>query len=84
MSINRARKQAAGRLGLEFRKRYAALIDARGEDEIQTRAIELGALFNDNVEYVIWALMEVGGLDPQPPEPIRRHVALPQPAFLQD
>lgn len=74
MSINRARKMAAARLGIELGKRYEALVNARGDDETVKAAVDLGSLFNDNIAFVIWALKNQGGLDPSAPEPIRRPV----------
>lgn len=81
MSKNRARKQAACRLGIEFQKRYEKLALASGPDEITIAAVELGQLFNDNVEFVIWCLKTIGGLNPPGPEPVRRmRPILPVPA----
>lgn len=72
MSIARKRKAAAARLGIEFQRRYERLALAVGEDEISLRAVELGEIFNTNIEFVIWVLKEYGGLNPKRPEPIRK------------
>jgi len=69
MSISRDRKEAAKRIGLELKKRYNAMVTAGNDpEEITLRSIELGALFNDNIEFIIWALCTFGGLTPPPPE----------------
>lgn len=63
MSNARNRRAAAGRLGLEFQKRHRALALAVGEDEIAQAAVNLGQLFNDNIEFVVWVMKEFGGID---------------------
>lgn len=69
MSVSRDRKEAAKRLGLELKKRYNALVTSGNDpEEINLRAIELGALWNENVEFIIWALCTFGGLNPPAPE----------------
>lgn len=73
----RARKQACRVLGIELQNRYRALVEAQGDDEIAAKAVELGKLFNDNIEFVIWALKKQGGLEPPNPEPIRTRPRLP-------
>lgn len=71
MSAARKRKVAAARLGVEFQQRYERLVLANGADEVAVAAVDLGQLFNDNVEFVIWTLKTIGGLNPPAPEPIR-------------
>lgn len=66
----RKRKMAAARLGIEFEKRYERLALASGKGEIAMRAVELGQLFNDNIEFVIWALKSQGGLNPPNPQTV--------------
>jgi hypothetical protein len=79
VSIARARKEASRVLGIEMEKRFRALAEAVGEQEIGLAAIHLGALFNDNIEFVIWALKKQGGLEPKSPELINRDVpAMPK------
>lgn len=71
MSAARKRKAAAARLGIEMEQRYGNLALARDRDEVAAAAVELGQLFNDNIEFMIWALKSVGGLNPPNPEQIR-------------
>lgn len=78
MSNLRRRKAAAVRLGIELEKRYEALVLAKGEEEVTVAAVDLGELFNDNIEFVIWALKKVGGLNPPNPEPVTKPVTLPK------
>lgn len=63
MSPVRARREAAKRLGLALQAKYRALVEATGEDAIQNAAIELGSIFNSNIEFVINVLKDYGGLD---------------------
>lgn len=62
MSPARARREAAKRLGLILQAKYRALVEASGEDAIQNAAIELGGIFNTNIEFVINVLKDYGGL----------------------
>lgn len=79
MSVARKRKAAAARLGIEFQKRYEKLAFANDADEVTVAAVDLGQLFNDNVEFVIWVLKKLGGLNPPNPEEIRK-IRPPTPA----
>lgn len=79
MSVARKRKAAAARLGIEFQKRYERLAFANGADEVTVAAVDLGQLFNDNAEFVIWALKKLGGLNPPNPEEIKK-IRPPTPA----
>lgn len=80
MSVSRARKQAAAKLGGEIQMRYQRLVTAVGQDEIAIAATDLGMIFNDNVEFIIWALKTYGGLNPKPPERVKRPAPVPPPA----
>lgn len=71
MSNARNRKAAAGRLGLEFQKRHRALALAVGEDEIAQAAVNLGQLFQDNIEFVVWVMKEFGGIEQLPFQPTK-------------
>lgn len=62
-SVNRDRKNSAQITALEMQKRYALLVTAAGEEEITAAAVDLGKLFNDNIDIIIWALRKAGGLD---------------------
>lgn len=72
MSVARKRKAAAARLGIEFQKRYERLAFAQGADEVTVAAVDLGQLFNDNAEFVIWTLKKFGGLNPPNPDEIKK------------
>lgn len=63
MSAARARREASKRLALAMGTKYRALVEAVGEDAIQNAAIELGVLFNTNIEFVINVLRDYGGLE---------------------
>lgn len=79
MNPTLARKKAAANLGTALHARHQALALAVGEEEISAAAVELGKLFNDNIEFVIWVLKHHGGLNPAPFQP-RRSMAAPHPA----
>lgn len=81
MSIARKRKAAAARLGIEFQRRYERLALAVGEDEISLRAVELGEIFNTNIEFIIWVLKHHGGLNPTPITPRRVPATPPRQHF---
>lgn len=82
MSKARDRREASARLGLELRKRYNDLVAAQGEQELIRASVPLGVCFNENVEFMIWVLLEFGGVEQMPmkarerPQPITP--ALPQ------
>lgn len=63
MSTARNRRTAAARLGLEFQKRHRALALAGDADEVTVAAVDLGSLFQDNIEFVINVLKAYGGMD---------------------
>lgn len=54
MSINRARKEAAKRLGLALEQKYRNLVLANphDQDEVAQAAVDLGQCFNDNIKFV--------------------------------
>ena len=66
MSNARKRKDASARLGLEIQKKFQQLAMATGESEINQAAMELGEVFNSNLEFVIWVLKEYGGIEQLP------------------
>ena len=68
MSVSKRRKAASLKLGGEMKKRLENLVLAVGQDEIAMRAVELGQVFNDNTEFIIWVLQTYGGGNPPPPE----------------
>lgn len=72
MSIVNKRKAAAAHLGIAIHQRYENMVTATSEDELVAAAVELAQVMYENVEFVIWALKKVGGLDPAPPEEIRK------------
>jgi len=66
MSAARDRKQAAKMLGITMQAQLRALLEAVGNDEIQTAAIILGDTFNRNSEFICWVLKEYGGVKQMP------------------
>lgn len=76
MSVARARREASKRLGLALQAKYRALVEATGQEDIQNAAIELGNVFNTNIEFVINVLKHYGGLDAKF-EPMTRAGPLP-------
>lgn len=72
MSTANKRKAAAAHLGIAIHQRYENLVTASGDDEIVAATVELAQVMYENVEFVIWALKKTGGLNPAPPEEIKR------------
>jgi hypothetical protein len=79
LSRPRARKEAAKALGIAIQTRYRKLLEASGEDEIVVATADLAQCMYENVEFTIWALKTVGGMNPPPPEELRK-ISAPQPA----
>lgn len=87
MSGDRRRKEAAKRLGIAIHQRYENLVNASGEgdDAITVATVDLATVMYENVEFVIWALKKMGGLNPPPPEEIKHvDVKRPVPAPAND
>src|SRR5438309_6044377 len=77
----RARRDAAKVLGVALQTRYRKLLEANGDDEIVVATGDLATCMYKNVEFVIWALKSLGGMNPPPPEQFRTPSApAPQPA----
>lgn len=75
----RSRRDAAKTLGIALQTRYRKLLEATGEDEIVIATADLAQCMYENVEFVIWALKAQGGMNPPPPEQLRK-ITPPQPA----
>lgn len=67
----RARKAAAQALALAMQGRYRRLLEATGEDEIVVATADLAQVMYENVEFTIWALKTVAGMNPPPPEVLK-------------
>jgi len=65
----RARREASKNLGIAMQYRLKNLKDAQGDEAIAAASIELGVLFNDNVEFIVWVLKEYGGVEQMPFQP---------------
>lgn len=76
----RSRRDAAKVLGVALQTRYRKLIEATGEDEIVIATADLAQCMYENVEFVIWALKHHGGMNPPPPEQLRRITPMKTPA----
>lgn len=79
MSVVNKRKAAAAYLGIAIHQRYENLVSATGEDELVAATVDLARVMYENVEFVIWALKTVGGLDPAPPKEIKKVRATRKP-----
>lgn len=65
-SAARDRKEASKRLGIALQAKYRKMLEAEGNEQITAAAIDLGALFNQNIEYICWVLKEYGGVQQMP------------------
>lgn len=68
----RSRRDAAKVLAVALQSRYRKLLEATGEDEIVVATSDLAQTMYENVEFVIWALKSQGGMNPPPPEELRK------------
>jgi hypothetical protein len=81
-----ARRHAAKVLGIALQTRLRRLYDAQSnndENEIIVATADMAQCMYENVEFVIWALKSVGGMNPPPPEalkPISKHHVPSPPA----
>lgn len=75
----RARRDAAKMLGVAIQTRYRKYLEATGDDEVVVTTSDLAQCMIENMEFIIWALKSVGGMNPSPPETLRR-ITPPQPA----
>lgn len=64
----RSRRDAAKVLGIALQTRYRKLLEATGEDEIVMATVDLSQCMYENIEFAIWALKSIGGMNPPPPE----------------
>src|SRR4051812_7989083 len=87
----RARRNAAKVLALTLQNRLRALYDAQtenDEDKIVMATANLAQVMYENIEFAIWALKSVAGMNPSPPEmlkPITQHAPSPanDPRFVK-
>jgi hypothetical protein len=75
----RARRDASKVLGVALQARYRKLLSATGEDETVVATADLAQCMYENIEFVIWALKQLGGMNPPPPEQLRK-ITMPQAA----
>jgi hypothetical protein len=71
----RARRDASKMLALALSVRYRKLLQASGDDETVVATADLAQCMYENIEFVIWALKSLGGLNPPPPEELRKITA---------
>ena len=76
----RARKEAAKVLAVNLQARYRVYLEATGNDEIMVATGALAQCMIENIEFMIWALKSIGGMNPAPPEELRRISPAPMPA----
>lgn len=72
MSAPHDRKVASRVLAIALQADYRKMLSAVGNEEITAAAVNLGQTFNDNIEFIIWALKTYGGMHAPPPEPVRK------------
>lgn len=79
----RSRRDASKVLAVALQTRLRRLYDAQNnnvEDEIVIATADLAQCMYENIEFVIWALKSQGGMNPPPPEQLRRITPIPAPA----
>lgn len=78
----RARRDAAKVLAVNLQARYRAYLEATGNDEIMVATGALAQCMIENIEFMIWALKSIGGMNPAPPEELNRISPAPKPETL--
>ena len=69
----RARRDAAKMLGVALQARYRKFLESAGNEDATVIATgDLAQCMYENVEFIIWALKSVGGMNPPPPEQLNR------------
>lgn len=69
----RARRDAAKVLAVALQTRYRRFLDSAGDENATVIATaDLAQCMYENVEFILWALKHVGGMNPPPPEELRR------------
>lgn len=80
----RARRDAAKVLAVALQSRYRKLLESsdQGEDAVVVATADLAQCMYENVEFVIWALKSIGGMNPPPPDQLNKvsSFAAPPPA----
>lgn len=80
----RARKEAARVLAVSLQTRYRKFLESAGDENATVIAsADLAQCMYENIEFVMWALKSIGGMNPPPPEEIRKPSA-PQPMPAND
>lgn len=72
------RREAAKTLGIALQTRYRKLLEASGDDEVVVATADLAQCMYENIEFIVWALKFVGGLNPPPPHELQR-ISKPAP-----
>lgn len=69
----RARRDAAKMLGVALGIRYRRFLETADDQDANARATaELAQCMYENIEFIMWALKHIGGLNPPAPEELRR------------
>lgn len=66
MTLSKDRKEAAKNLGIALEAAYDGLVAAKGDEAIQVAAIQLGNVWNTNIDFLIWLCKEMGGVKQVP------------------
>lgn len=80
----RARKDAAKVLAVNLQARYRVFLETANDQEANTLATgALAQCMYENIEFVIWALKNVAGMNPPPPEKLHKITPAPDPRFTK-
>lgn len=80
----RARRDAAKVLAVALQTRYRRFLESAGDDDATVIATgDLAQCMYENIEFIMWALKSVGGMNPPPPEELRK-VTPPMPQPVND
>lgn len=78
----RSRRDASKMLAIALQVRYRKLLEASDEDSTVIATADLAQCMYENIEFVLWALKSQGGMNPPPPEELRKITPIkgPEPA----
>lgn len=80
----RARRDAAKVLAVALQTRYRRFLESAGDENATVIATgDLAQCMYENIEFIMWALKSVGGMNPPPPHELSR-ISAPQPRPAND
>jgi hypothetical protein len=80
----RVRREAAKKLAIALQTRYRRFLESAGDEDATVIATgDLAQCMYENIEFILWTLKTVGGMNPPPPHELRR-ISSPRPLPAND